>query len=272
MNYIETTIIVDSKIIDTEIIIAELADIGYESFLTDVNLIKAYIQESDFEERKLYEVIEKYSLTNISHFIIGRENWNQQWEASYEPVIIDDFCYIKAPFHISLPNFENELIIEPKMSFGTGHHQTTVLMIKAMRTIDFCNKAVLDMGCGTGILAILAKKLGAKSVLAIDIDNWAIENTLENTVLNNVSDITANVGDINDIAGSFDIILANINRNILLRDIEKYTQSLNTNGIILLSGFLNSDNQIIEEEANKHGLKVTLILNDGEWLSLKFEF
>lgn len=270
MDYIETNINLKGLDIDSEIIVAELAEIGYESFLSEPSTLKAYIQQPDLIEEKLATIVSDYNLSNVLNNTIKKENWNLSWETSYEPIIVDNFCYIRATFHQSLPGFKHELIIDPKMSFGTGHHQTTRLMIQAMQTIVFTNKTVLDMGCGTGILAIFAEKMGASAVTAIDIDSWSIENTTENMVLNNCTNIEPLIGEAKIISRNYDIILANINRNVLLRDMKTYAHHLNNGGYLVLSGFYEQDNRIIIEETFLRNLKMVKLFNDEQWLCLLF--
>jgi ribosomal protein L11 methyltransferase len=273
MNFIETSISIDKvEGIDSEIIVAELAECGYESFVTENGQLKAYVQEELFDTGVVSEIFTNLGINNqsVTHVTMERQNWNEQWESNYEPIPVDDFCYIRAPFHEPVSGFEHQLVITPKMSFGTGHHQTTKLMIKAMRNVDFKNLSVLDMGCGTGILAILAKQLGAGKVVAIDIDPWATENSRENFEINKTPDISCFTGDSSDISGMFDVILANINRNILLKDMALYAQHLNPNGQLFMSGFYESDNPLITNEAVAQGLQLAGKINDDQWLCLHF--
>jgi ribosomal protein L11 methyltransferase len=271
MNYIEVSIELDSvKEGYKDIVIADLGEIGYESFIEEDATLNAYIIVNDFNENLLEEVAQSYGQFVYNVREIEQQNWNAQWESSFDPIEIDQFCRIRAPFHESDNSFEYELVIEPKMSFGTGHHATTQLIIKFMKDIDFNNKSVLDMGCGTGILAIMAKKLGAGIVHGIDIDTWAVENTLENAERNNVDGLTAIAGDAKLITDMYDIIFANINRNILVNDMEKYADRLNNKGIIYFSGFYESDISIITESANNAGLTFKSKLLEDNWAALQF--
>ncbi len=273
MNYIETNIPINSlKGIDADVVIAELADCGYESFITEVDYVKSYIPEQHFNQTTLSKILQILNIdpTNVVNKLIEHQNWNQQWESDYEPISIDNFCHIRAPFHKATHEFEHELIIMPKMSFGTGHHQTTRLMIQSMRKIDFNERCVLDMGSGTGVLGILAKKMGAKNVTTIDIDPNATDNCKENIETNNVNNIVCITGDSSIIEGNFDIILANINRNVLLKDIPIYAKHLNNNGVLLLSGFYESDNYLIDNEANKNALTQIFNVENQQWSCLAF--
>lgn len=273
VNYIETSISLSNlKGLDHEIVIAELAECGYESFITEEGYVKSYIPETEFDEATVFNVLGalKIDRTVIINKLIEYQNWNQQWEADYEPISIDDFCHIRAPFHNKTQGFEHELVIMPKMSFGTGHHQTTRLMIQAMRKIEFKERLVLDIGSGTGVLSILAKKLGAKNVVAIDIDPNATENCKENIEINQVNQIICKTSDSSAIEGNFDIILANINRNVLLKDMSIYANHLNNNGFLLMSGFFQSDNEFICIEADKHALKESFRLECQQWSCLVF--
>lgn len=270
MNYYETNIRIDETTIDSDIIVAELAELGYESFDTDLHIVKAYIPQSEFDENKLLECITQLGISaNYENSVlIERQNWNEKWETSYEPIEVDQFCYIRAPFHKPKNGFTFQLVIEPKMSFGTGHHQTTKLMLKAMKKYDFKDKKVLDMGCGTGILSIVAHKMGSSVTHAIDIDEWSVENTKENIEINETNDVVCWQGDSAAIVSNYDIILANINRNILLQDMNIYSDHLNNHGLLFLSGFFNTDVSVITNLTNKHQLELIDTLNDDQWTCL----
>ncbi|MGM0504970.1 MAG: 50S ribosomal protein L11 methyltransferase, partial [Bacteroidota bacterium] len=230
MDYIELTCRVDTKKPETafEILVAQLNEIGYESYDQEEEKLKAYILEKFFDidaVRKLQVNTLPNCTIHYSWQVIKTENWNQVWEKSFKPIVVDNECVIRAPFHTGTPPLKYEIIIEPKMSFGTGHHETTYLMLKTMLELDFKDKTVLDMGCGTGVLAILAKLKGAKTVTAIDIDEWAYKNTLENIEKNNCTDIQVFQGDASLLKNqNFDIVIANINRNILMSDISAYAR------------------------------------------------
>lgn len=257
-----------------EILIAELNEIGYESYDEEDNTLKAYILEKFFD----IDAVKKLQINSIpdcsidySWEVIKTQNWNEVWEKSFDPIIVDNQCVIRAPFHSGTPDLEYEIIIEPKMSFGTGHHETTYLMLKTMLQLDFKNKSVLDMGCGTGVLAILAKLKGAKDVTAIDINEWAYNNTLENIEKNNCNDIKVLQGDASLLKNQhFDIILANINRNILMSDISKYAKVLKHEGILLLSGLYDNDLKMIKEEAADHNLTFNSFKEKHNWVAAIF--
>ena len=207
---------------------------------------------------------------NFTFNEIEQTNWNEEWEKNFNPIVVDDVCSVRAPFH-EKPNTEYDIIIEPKMSFGTGHHETTHMMIQHILKNDFTNKSVLDMGCGTGVLAILAEIKGAKPIDAVDYDNWCYLNSLENVERNNCKNITVIEGDASVLKGKkYDIIIANINRNILLNDMETYVSCLNKGGLLFLSGFYNDDIPVIQEECEKHMLKFEEKLERNHWVALKF--
>ncbi len=276
MNYIETKIIIEPNTQDNrDILTAMLAQIDYESFTDCTGGILAYIPEPVFNPDTLTQTIGSINslFDNIQHTnkTIEDQNWNQQWEQNFEPITIKNQCIIRAPFHSPATNYKYELIIEPKMSFGTGHHATTELMVTTMLNLNLNNKTILDMGCGTGVLAILASKMGASSILAVDIDNWAYENTIENTERNNTKNIETLMGGANLLNNKlFDIILANINRNILLADMQNYYNCLNINGQLLMSGFYVSDLQIITNKANELKLKYISHIEKDNWVAALF--
>ncbi len=257
----------------TEILIAELGYAGFESFVENETGVTAYIQKEEWSAL----ILEDIHVLQSDEFEISYEyneieqtNWNQEWEKNFSPIIVDDLVTVRAPFH-DKPSTKYDLIIEPKMSFGTGHHETTHMMIQHIIKNDFKNKSVLDMGCGTGVLAILAEKVGATNIDAIDIDNWCYLNSLENVERNNCKAISVYEGDVKLLDGkTYDIIIANINRNILLADISVYAKCLNANGQLFLSGFYKDDIQIIENECSAHMLKLEEIIQRSEWVSLKF--
>ena len=256
-----------------EILIAELGYAGFESFVETEEGVTAYIQKEEWNDKILeYIDILQSDEFNISYTFeeIEQTNWNEEWEKNFNPIVVDDVCSVRAPFHLK-PDTKYDIIIEPKMSFGTGHHETTHMMIQHILKNDFNNKSVLDMGCGTGVLAILAEMKGANSLDAIDYDNWCYLNSLENVERNNCKNITVIEGDASALKNKhYDIIIANINRNILLNDMATYVKCLNTNGVLFLSGFYNDDIPIIEEECNKHGLKHVETLEKNHWVALKF--
>lgn len=254
-----------------EILVAYLAEAGFEMFEDTPDGLKAFIVEGNYDEVKLEEeVISKFPDISYSVSQIQQQNWNELWEKNFEPMQIGD-VYIRAPFHDSRPGVKHELIIEPKMSFGTGHHATTSLMILEMLKTDFQGKTVLDMGCGTSLLAILASKLGAKKILAIDIDDWAVENSIENCARNNVHNVETIKGDASSLKGlHFDIILANINRNVLLEDMPAYANVLPAGGLILFSGFYESDMEAIQNSAAANGFQFLNSDAMNQWAVMRF--
>lgn len=257
----------------TEILIAELGYAGFESFVETEEGVTAYIQKEDWHDAIL-ETIEilKSDEFEISYAFqeIEQTNWNEEWEKNFNLIVVDELVTVRAPFH-EKTNTKFDLIIEPKMSFGTGHHETTHMMIQHILKNDFKAKSVLDMGCGTGVLAILAEKVGATKLDAIDIDNWCFLNSIENVERNNCHQISVYEGDVSLLDGrSYDIIIANINRNILLQDIKAYSRCLNTDGLLFLSGFYKEDIPLIEAECHAQMLKLTETIERGQWVSLKF--
>lgn len=257
----------------TEILIAELGYAGFESFVETEDGVTAYIQKEEWNDQILEDIqildSEEFEIT-YTFEDIEQTNWNIEWEKNFNPIIVDDICSVRAPFH-EKPGTEFDIIIEPKMSFGTGHHETTHMMIQHILKNDFKNKSVLDMGCGTGVLAILAEMKGAKPLDAIDYDNWCYLNSLENVERNNCHHITVVEGDAGLLKNQkYDIIIANINRNILLNDMASYAKCLNSNGTLFLSGFYKEDIPVIEEECNKHNLTFVESLEKNNWVALKF--
>jgi ribosomal protein L11 methyltransferase len=257
-----------------DILAAELAEIGFDSFVPGENGMQAFIPENKFDESSLKQLIADYPIeVAVSYEIItvASKNWNEEWEKHYfEPIVIGDECVIHSSFHKNEPEAKYDIIIDPKMAFGTGHHETTSLVIGEILKMDLTNKKVLDMGCGTAVLAILAAMRGATELLAIDIDNWCTENSLENIALNNVSGIEVKLGGAELLEGlHFDIILANINRNILLADIEKYAACLSSGGKLYMSGFYKADIPVIEAEVNRNGLELIDFKEKNNWVVVK---
>lgn len=256
-----------------EILIAWLGTSGFDMFEELEDGIKAYVPSEVFNEKEMLSIISAIPDSENIRFeksFIKDQNWNSQWESNFEPVSIAGKIHIRAPFHPA-QNFETELIIEPKMSFGTGHHATTSMMSELMLSVPLKDKAVLDMGCGSGILAILAAKFKASKILAVDNDDWAIENCIENCQRNNVSGIKTLKGESEILSGKkFDVILANINRNVLLADIPLYVSSMNEKAQLLLSGFLKEDKEMICTKAAGSGLKVMKEMERSNWMAIQF--
>ena len=271
--YIEYIFTVEPKEPATEILIAELGYVGFESFVENGNGVTAYIQKEEWNSG----ILEGVSILTSEEFAIDfteneieQTNWNSEWEKNFEPIQVDDLVSIRAPFHEN-PNLKYDIVIEPKMSFGTGHHETTHMMVQHLINLDLENKSTLDMGCGTGILAIFAEMKGAKPLDGIDIDNWCYLNSIENAERNNCKHISFYEGDASLLKDQkYDVIIANINRNILLNDMAIYTSCLNDNGILLLSGFYKEDIPTIDNEVSKHGLTLKNTLERNNWVSLKY--
>jgi len=270
MDYIELECVLKEKDL-SDVIVAALSQIGYESFMEENDHMLAYIPAKDFLPEKINELKNKTPDFSFSYKTVKEQNWNTLWESNFQPVMIASRCYIRAPFHKPDHKAEFEIIIEPKMSFGTAHHETTSMMIELMLDIDFENKTVLDVGSGTGILAILAEKKGAKEVLAVDNDDWAYRNSLENIERNSCTTIIAVHGDSSAIKSkNFDFILANINRNILLQDMSVYASCMHQGSEILFSGFYMNDLNTIKEKAVANGLVFAESITKSNWIAAKF--
>lgn len=278
MNYISYTFDISPKNLEIqtaiEILIAELGAVGFESFTENDNGVIAYIQKNEWHDDILENIqllqSEEVTITyNVEE--IEQVNWNSEWEKNFEPIQVGGLVSIRAPFHEN-PNLKYDIVIEPKMSFGTGHHETTHLMIQHLMDLDLTGKSVLDMGCGTGILAIFAEMKGASKLDAIDIDTWCYENSLENIVRNNCHHIQVFEGDASLLKGKkYDVIIANINRNILLQDISAYAKSMNDSGTLLLSGFYTEDIPVILKEAKIYNLKLEKQMERNNWVGLKLK-
>ena len=257
----------------TEILIAELGYVGFESFVENDTGVTAYIQKQEWNSQildDLYILGSPEFKIKYAHHEVIQTNWNKEWEKNFNPIQVDGQVSIRAPFHEN-PSLKFDIVIEPKMSFGTGHHETTHMMIQHLLALDLENKKVLDMGCGTGILAIFAEMKGAQPTDAIDIDSWCYQNSLENVQRNGCRYITVLEGDSSLLIGKkYDVVIANINRNILLSDMKTYTDSLSKNGVLLLSGFYKDDITIIENEVVKHGLVFDKMIQRNSWVALKY--
>ncbi|REH54662.1 [LSU ribosomal protein L11P]-lysine N-methyltransferase [Tenacibaculum gallaicum] len=272
--YIEYTFEVTPKEPTTEILIAELGALGFESFVENENGVVAYIQKDDWTADILESVFvlssEEFSI-QYEHKEIEQTNWNAEWEKNFNPIQVDDLVSIRAPFHEN-PNLQYDIVIEPKMSFGTGHHETTHMMVQHLINLDVTDKKVLDMGCGTGILAIFSEMKGAQPIDAIDIDAWCYENSLENVERNNCKHISVYEGEASLLEGKkYDVIIANINRNILLNDMQTYTNCLTEKGVLLLSGFYSEDIPVIDNEVSKCGLTLKDTIKRNNWVALQYQ-
>ena len=250
-------------------VIAHLAEAGYEGFEESEHSLKAYIKKESFDRSYLRELAFKYQL-NYLESVIPEKNWNDIWESSFQPVIVEDFVGVRADFHKPLTGVEHEIVITPKMSFGTGHHATTYLMLREMKKISFLGKKVLDFGTGTGVLAILAEKCGASEILALDNDDWSIANAAENISRNVCSRIKLLLSENLLRESVYDIILANINRHVLLDNMEVLSKILSATGILLMSGVLAEDRGLMEDTARKFRLKMVGIEEKDNWLCLRF--
>ncbi|WP_339655229.1 50S ribosomal protein L11 methyltransferase [uncultured Salegentibacter sp.] len=272
-NYLEFKFKIEPLQPASEILVAELGYLGFESFVEEEDGLTAYIPAEEYEDDLLAGVhilqSNEFQIT-YSKGEIEQINWNEEWEKNFSPIMVDDICSVRAPFHPE-PDTEFDIVIEPKMSFGTGHHATTHMMIQHILKNDCNDKAVLDMGCGTGVLAILASMKGAKFVDAIDIDNWCYQNTLENVGRNDCDNINVEEGGAELLQDrKYDMILANINRNILLRDLPIYKDCLNNGGNLFLSGFYEEDIPVIKEACQKLGLNYIEHIERSNWIAVKF--
>ena len=277
MNYIKTTI----KIFPIEewirdVIAAQLAEIGFESFAETENGLEAFIPTGKLNEKEFLAVLNEYAgqfAFDAEHETIKDQNWNEVWERNYfKPLIVADICVVRAPFHTDFPNAEYEIVIEPNMAFGTGNHETTSMMLEYILENDFQNKTVLDMGCGTGILGILASMKGAKKITAIDIDEWSYNGTKENSQLNQIQNIEVQLGNASLLGEeTFDFIFANIQRNVLLQDIPSYSAVLNQNGLLAVSGFYIEDLPDIKAKALEIGLAYFEHKEKNKWVAATFK-
>lgn len=268
MNYTEVSYTVFPQRY-SDIVMAAFADYGFESFEEKESNFSAYIPQVNFNKDTFKELdIFRNPEIKIEYEFktIQSQNWNALWESNFEPVVIEDICYIRAPFHPAKKGMTYEIIIEPKMSFGTGHHETTTMMVKLLLEQNIADKNVLDVGCGTALLAILACKIGAAHITAIDNEEWAFQNAKENILHNNTSQIEVLYGNISMLLNRhYDFILANINRNVLLDEMPSYSNCLDTNGLIILSGFYETDLGIINKKASQFALKFLRYINTNNW-------
>ena len=273
MKTCEYTFTAPSSDIQHDMLVTMLADLGFDSFMDDDMGMKAYCQTDCRDDLAVERLLSDPAFGGVRLLAVEEmpdKDWNEVWEASYQPVVVNERCRVRAPFHAPDPSFEFDLVIEPKMSFGTANHETTSQMLALMLDTDFKGKDVLDMGCGTAVLAILAKKLGAQRTVAIDNDEWAYRNAFTNCELNGIHDIEVVLGDASAIKGGFDVVLANINRNILLRDMPCYLDAMRPQAHIFFSGFYTEDLPILQAEAERLGLRYLRHSTRNDWVAAEF--
>ena len=273
MKTFEYTFTVPSSDIQHDMLTTMLAEIGFDSFMDEDYALKAYCSTDSRDDMAVENLLLDPAFTDLRLLKVEEmpdKDWNELWEASYQPVVVNERCRVRAPFHEPDPSFEFDLVIEPKMSFGTANHETTAQIIQLMLETDFQGKEVLDMGSGTAVLAILAKKLGAVHTVAIDNDEWAYRNAFTNVDLNGVSNIDIILGDALSIQGQYDVVLANINRNILLRDMHYYVEAMKPGAHIFFSGFYTEDLESIKVEAERLGLHYERHLTRNNWVAAEF--
>lgn len=271
MSHLQLTIYCEPK--DIEILSALLFDFGAIGTNELTDGFESFFNQDEFAKKEIVAYLSEIHEGKINDYTfheIESTNWNELWESNYEPIEVDDFCYVHAPFHKVKNGFKHTIQINPRMAFGTGHHETTFLMMKMIEQIDLNGQSVLDLGCGSGILAILAMYEGADLALAVDIDSNAVETLDENFTVNNTKQIVSRIGTIHDVTEKFDIIFANINRNVLTTDAEKICNQLVKNGLLVLSGFYKQDVDLISETYSKYGLKPKKMLSKNNWVSVIF--
>ena len=271
MRYVEFNFKVEDPDLHRDILLAEISYLPFESFEETNDGLKAFIPENQLDKSQVLELIHskkyilKFSITEIEEV-----NWTEVWEKEYQPIMVENQCLIRAPFHLDDPGFIHQVIIKPQMSFGTGHHDTTYLMVKHILNENVYNRSILDMGCGTGVLAILAELKGANPVWAIDIDEWAFKNTISNCLLNGTENVSVKFGGKEEIPDrSFNLIMANINKNILKADMETYVKHMEDDAILLISGFFEVDVDDLKEVVEQNGLKVKRVDVKNEWALIK---
>lgn len=256
-------------------LIALLFAAGFDSFNEDENFIDAYILENQFDPIQLESLLKSFGLSGaFTKDLLENKNWNEEWEKNFEPIVVDNTCYVRATFHPEQPQFPYEIIINPKMSFGTGHHATTYMMMQFILELNVDGKSVIDAGCGTGILSVLAEKKNAKSVIAFDIEDWAFENLNENCKLNECNRIKTSQGTIAQVVPGdvvVDVLLANINKNVLLDEMHIYAKHVKDNGDLVLSGFYDYDESDIDFEATKYGFVKQSHKVRNQWMSLHYK-
>lgn len=275
MNYIEVLFLIEPyEEYISDVLAEELGEIGFDSFVPSEEGLAAYIPESLFDESNLKSLLTDFPFeASIDYKVtqIESKNWNEEWEKNFfEPIVIGNDCVIHSSFHKNVPKATYDIVIDPKMAFGTGHHETTSLVIGRLLTMELEGKTLLDMGCGTAVLAILAAMRGARDILAVDIDTWCTDNSIENIEINKIEGIEVKLGGAELLTGlHFDIVIANINRNILLADMEQYANCLSSGGELYMSGFYKEDIPLIEAEANRNGLKLIDFNEKNNWVVVK---
>ncbi|MBM3412463.1 MAG: 50S ribosomal protein L11 methyltransferase [Bacteroidetes bacterium] len=267
-TYFEVTITISGQE-QSSLLIAELDALGFTGFIEESTCLKAYIPAKDYSPQLLADLCKKENC-QFTKAAIEPTNWNEKWESSFSPVLVGSFAIVRATFHQPVKEVEHEILINPKMSFGTGHHPTTFLMIQQMQRLDLRNKRVFDFGTGTGVLSILADKMGAMSTLAVDNDEWSIENAKENLLLNGTKGVRIEAAAYPPENDRFDLILANINRSVLLKFIPTLSRILMPNGNIIISGFLKEDQELLIEAATEANLSLVTVMHKEEWLSILF--
>jgi len=270
-NFIEVKVPFPEEEQSADIVIARLAELGYDGFVVEDRHVLAY-REAGGQELKAYEaILEEHGIEYTEINIIADRNWNAEWESDYQPVIIGNEIFVRAPFHPPREGFKFDIIIEPRMAFGTAHHETTSQILSLIAGMDIQEKRVLDMGCGTAVLAILAQKMGASEIMAIDNDEWAYQNSLDNIKINDADMIKVLLGDAELLENKeFDIIFANINRNILLKDIPRYADVLAQNSKLVMSGFYTDDLPLIVEKSEASGLRLESTRVKNKWMAAIF--
>lgn len=273
-HYLETSI--NCALDKMEWIIAELADLGFEGFIETEEGVTVYIPQDLYNKTAFVEVMQKYEIDETAFVTstVAPQNWNAQWEANYEPIIVANRLAVLAPFHQPQKAYEQTIVIQPKNTFGTGHHETTQLVLELMLNQNFNNKQVFDYGCGTGVLGLMALKLGAANIIGNDIDAWCVDNIAENKMLNNLTDFEFRLGNLSVLhqAEKFDVVLANINKNILLNSFASIILHMQNNALLLISGFYETDLNDIVQKANEVGLQLNLHKEKNNWCAALLKY
>ena len=266
-NYIELTITTNDTALN-DLLIGELSNLGFDGFEEQENGLLAFCPEADYQAVAVEAILSAHPQLVYNSQVIVQQNWNALWESNFSPIAVDDFVGVRASFHTPITDTEHEIVITPKMSFGTGHHATTYMMMLLMRDLDFKHRTVFDFGTGTGILAILAEKLGGINILAVDYDDWCIENATENIATNNCHHITIKKADTAATEQPFDIVIANINKNIILDNVASIAKAAAQQGYILLSGLLEEDEADILQATQEQGLSHLKTITRNNWIAI----